>query len=139
MGEQRASKRRLSALDKRVKALELKREGKTYREIARIIGWKTPSAAHSAVMKGLRETVQEPADALRKIEGDRIDWMWRKVVERIDIDHLWAVDRGIKLMDRRAALFGLDTVPEKDWGSEAGSFLAGVQTGVQMQTEDLSE
>lgn len=133
------SPRRLSVAQKRVRALELRREGKTFQQIADIVGWKNKASAYLAVKKGLEDTMQEPADALRKLESERLDWMWRKVVERMDVDHLWAVDRGLKVAERRAALFGLDTAPTKDWGSEAGSFLAGVETGVKMQTEDLSE
>lgn len=139
MPEHRASERRISAAEKRVKALELRRAGKGYREIAQELGWRSPSSAHDHVMKALHETMQEPADALRKVESERLDWMWRKVVERMDKDHLWAVDRGIKLMERRAALFGLDAVPEKDFSREAEAFLSGVHTVKEMQAEDLSE
>lgn len=138
MPEHKTSERRLSALDKRIKALELKREGKGYREIAKEVGYRGPSGAHQAVMTALQETLQEPADALRRVESDRLDWLWREVVDRMPKDHLWAVDRALKIMERRASLFGLDQAPERDWGGAGASFLAGVETGTQMQAEDMS-
>ncbi len=123
MPERKASERQLSAAEKRVKALEYKRAGKNYREIARLVGWRSPASAHDAVMKALRETMQEPADELRQVEGDRLDWLWRKVVERIEVDHLWAVDRALKIMERRAALLGLDTSGADDPTAAAQRYL----------------
>jgi len=140
MPDHKTGERALTYAEKKVRALELRREGKDFRHIARELGWKSHTSAYEAVVKGLRETMQEPADELRKVESERLDWLWRKVEERMDTDHLWAVDRGLKVMERRASLFGLDRVPERDLSREADAFLSGVHTVKQMQgAKDLSE
>ena len=140
MPDHKTGDKALSYAQKKVRALELRREGKGFREIADELGWRSHSSAYDAVMKGLHDTMQEPADELRKLESERLDWLWRKVEERMDTDHLWAVDRGLKVMERRAQLFGLDRTPERDLSRETDAFLSGVHTVKQLQAErDLSE
>ena len=123
MPESKTSERRLSAAEKRVKALELRREGKTFQQIADALGYRSKTSAYDQVMKGLNDTMQEPADALRRLESERLDWLWREVENRMDIDHLWAVDRALKIMERRASLFGLDKQATQDLAEEAQRYL----------------
>ncbi len=108
-------------------------------EIARRVGYRSASGVHRAIVSGLKKTLQEPADELRTMEAERLDRMLEGLWQKAISGDTWSVDRVLNIMERRARLLGLDRPPEKDWASEAGSFLAGVQTGVSMQTEDLSE
>jgi hypothetical protein len=120
-------------------AARMRTQGHPYREIADTLGYADEAGAHRAVAKILKETVQEAADELRKVEVERLDallqvaWdvMMRehvavsggKVVTvaddegnevplRDDGPTLAALDRVIKIADRRAALLGLDA-PQK--------------------------
>ncbi len=138
MSDTKSPDKRISYAMKKRQALKMRADGKGFQEIADEIGWKSHSSAHEAVMKALRETLQEPADELRVLEVERLNKLYEFTVRRIDKDNLWAVDRALKIMERRASLLGLDKSPEKDWASEIGSFLSGVETGTSMQTEDLS-
>jgi transposase-like protein len=128
----------MSYADKKRRALELRRDGLTYWDIAHEIGWKSHNSAHKAVKQALQETLQEPADELRILEAERLNKLYEFTIQRIDKDNLWAVDRALKIMERRAGLLGLDKPPERDWDSLGNSFLAGVEAGIQHQTEDLS-
>src|SRR5690606_7172749 len=53
-------------------ALDLRKQGYTFQEIADRIGYRHASGAHQAVMAGLRKTIQEPADELRRLELERL-------------------------------------------------------------------
>jgi hypothetical protein len=130
--------RKLTQADKRVRALELRREGKNYRQIAKEIGWRSHVTAMNNVKAALKETVQEAADDLRAVESQRLEWLWAKVVERMDTDHLWAVDRGIKVVEQRRALFGLDVSGSGDLAGEVTRYLDLVEMA-RKDVEDLSE
>jgi hypothetical protein len=103
--------RKLTAAEKRLKALELRRAGWDYRAIAKEVGWKSPSSAHEAIKREVDGRLTEAADALRALEAERLDWMWRECVAVMEEQphwKLWAIDRMLKIMERRAKLFGLD-------------------------------
>lgn len=101
----------------------MRSKGMGFKAIADEIGWKSHSSAHDAVIKALRDTLQEPADELRVLEAERLDRLYEKVMDRIDKDHLWAVDRALKVMERRAGLLGLDVTASDDPAAAAQKYL----------------
>jgi hypothetical protein len=132
--------KRITRTERKRKALELRMKGLGFKQIADELGWKSHSSAHDAVMSALRETLQEPADELRILEAERLNKLYEHTMNRIDKDNLWAVDRALKIMERRAGLLGLDMKPERDMSREADAFLSGVHTVREMQgSKDLSE
>lgn len=118
-----ASRRRISALERSAKALELKKEGATYDEIAAALGC-TKSTAHRAVMRALERIIAEPAEDVKKLELARLDRMlrplWRKIVDEAAslADVVRAVDASLRIMDRRAKYLGLDAPIKIDWTKE---------------------
>lgn len=103
-------------------AIELRAQGLTYSEIGEQMGISLGQAAH-LIKTGLAQTVQEPADELRKLEAIRIEKMWRLAFPKSQVEHFrgpfdamdtqgeW-FDRCIRLMERRAKLLGLDAATE---------------------------
>lgn len=138
MPNPKADEKAISYTDKKRRALELRRDGWGFKAIADAIGWKSHASAYEAVMKALRDTLQEPADELRVLEVERLNKLYEFTMQRIDKDNLWAVDRALNIMERRARLLGLDTEGTTDLSGHIGSFMAGVETGTAMQAEDLS-
>src|SRR5512138_1806264 len=102
----------LDALEKQRQALELRKAGVPYAKIADALGYKHASGAHKAVSSALRKTLQEPADDIRLLELERLDVMlfalWPSVTKGIQ----GAIDRALRVMERRASLLGLDA-PKK--------------------------
>ena len=100
--------RQVDALQRQKQALELRCAGRSYRDIAEALGYRGPSGAHSAVMSALKRTLQEPADELRKLEVARLDRMlwalWKQVIKGDG----GAIDRVLRIMERRAKLLGID-------------------------------
>jgi hypothetical protein len=81
-------------------ALDLRRAGKSYRQIA-----------HDRVARALKRLLldaKEPAEDVRELEIDRLDGMLARLWPRIERDDDAAYHLAMKVMDRRAALLGLD-------------------------------
>ena len=72
-GTPRASKRGIDATDKQAAALELRRAGRTFEEIADALGYSNKSGAYKAVMSALQETLREPAEEYRELHRSRLE------------------------------------------------------------------
>ena len=112
MSESKTSQRRLRAADRQRQALELRKAGVSFEEIARSLGYAGPSSSYRAVMSALKRTLQEPADEVRKLELVRLDRAQRIAWERMLQGDLEALGKVIKVMERRAKLLGIDA-PQK--------------------------
>ena len=112
-GTSKTSLKAISQVAKRIRALELRKEGKNYREIAEIMGCANASVPHQWVVKALRETQQEPADDVRELELQRLDAMWKRHWPKfIESGDPRVSQELLRIMARRAPLLGLDA-PEK--------------------------
>lgn len=98
----------VEAVDRHFKALELRKKGLSYVDIAKELGYKSAQTAHAAVKSGLKKTLAEPANELRTLELNRLDEalkaIWAKVLE----GDYKAIDRLILISKRRGELLGLD-------------------------------
>lgn len=112
-------------------ACRLRSHGLDYQEIADRLHYASKSSAYEAVQRALKATVQEPADELRQIELLRLDELARRARTVLEATHyvvdkgavvIWngeplvddgpvlaAVDRLLKVQERRAKLLGLDS------------------------------
>ncbi len=122
MAESMTSVKRLQALERQRQALELRKEGKGFVEIAAKLGYKGPSGAHQAVMRALRRTLQEPCDELRRLELERCDALLAGLWPKAKKGHVASVDKVLKVMERRAKLLGLDAPTKIDIEAEVREF-----------------
>jgi|SRR5579859_2859004 len=106
-GESPLAPRRIAIVERRRKALDLRKAGASFPDISRQLGCSV-STAYRMVEWSLQKTLQEPADEVRKLELERLDRLllalWPDAVNG-DKD---AIDRVLKIQARRAALLGLD-------------------------------
>jgi hypothetical protein len=114
-----------TVIEREALAVTLRKEGKPYRDIGVALG-VSESRAHHIVSRALRRTVQEPSDELRRLERERLDALevaaWRQLnMDHVMVSHgkvvpgvideaakLAALDRLLKIQERRARLLGLD-------------------------------
>ena len=89
------------------RALDLRRGGATYRQIADSMNLSL-AGAEKAVKRGLKMIVAEPAKDVLQIELDRLDGMWLGLWPRIQKGEPAAVSAGVRVIERRAKLLGLD-------------------------------
>jgi len=96
------------AVDRQRQALELRRAGLTFQQIATRLGYAHAAGAYHAVQRGLKVTLQEPADELRTLECARLDALQEKVWSKAIAGDARSVDRVLAIMKRRSRLLGLD-------------------------------
>jgi hypothetical protein len=98
----------IAARQREAQALELRQAGVSLERIAQIIGVHDASGAFKIIMRGLNRLTQEPAENLRKLEGERLDRLQRAMWSKALAGNHLAVDRCLAIMERRARLLGLD-------------------------------
>lgn len=105
------AQRRIEAKERAKKALELRKKGMRYEAIAQQLGYSSRGNAHKAVMKELnllaKECLEEAAQ-VRDLELQRLDALYLKAWEAVEGGDLPAIDRCLRIMERRAKLLGLD-------------------------------
>lgn len=107
----KASGNAISVAERQARAVELRKSGHTFQQIADQLGYAGHQGAYKAVMSALKKTLQEPADELRTLELERLDAMLNSLWPQIMARNAYtprAVEVALKVMDRRAALIGLD-------------------------------
>lgn len=99
--------RNIRARELEAQALELRKAGATYQQIADRLGVAL-SSTQRAVARALERMVVEPATDVRILEVARLDQLllglWGAAVK----GDTAAVDRALRIMERRASLLGLD-------------------------------
>jgi DNA-binding transcriptional MerR regulator len=108
--ESKTSERRLAALERQRQALELRKAGVSFVKIAELLGYR--AGAFEAVKAALKRTLQQPADDLRKLEGERLDMAMQAIAARVRQGDLGAIDRWLRCCESRRKLDGLDA-PQK--------------------------
>jgi transposase-like protein len=98
--------------EKKRKALELRKAGATYEQIAQSIGLADPSNARRTVQAAIKDIYAEPAAEVLAIELARLDAMLLGIYSKAKAGEVSAIDRVLKIMDRRAAYLGIDAPKE---------------------------
>ena len=104
----RSLTRQVRAHERHLQALELRKAGVTYEVIAGQLGYANASGARKAVLSALKATLREPAAELRELELARLDAMLLPLWRPVQAGDEKAVDRALRIMERRARLLGLD-------------------------------
>ncbi len=94
--------------DRRRRALKLRMKGLTYSDIARQVGYASPSGAYEAVRKALDYEAYETAAEYRKLHVARLEALLAGIWNLAREGKLGAVDRVLNLLEREARLLGLD-------------------------------
>ena len=101
------TQREYDRAERKRNALELRLAGASYRDIAQALE-VSPATALQDCKEALADIPAQQADEMRTVELSRLDRLQRAVWPRAVKGDLQAVDRAIKIIDRRAKVFGLD-------------------------------
>ena len=94
----------------RLRAITLRRQGKTLQQIGQVLGVSTQTAANY-VNYCLRELVELTAAATeeyRQLELERLDSLQAAIWDQAVSGNLFAIDRCLSISERRAKLLALD-------------------------------
>ncbi|MDL4812798.1 hypothetical protein [Actinomadura opuntiae] len=128
-GEDAASARRVEAAQKRARALELRKAGATYDQIAQQVGFSNRGTAQRAVVTALREITAEPARDVLALELERLDAMLLGLWPDARRGDQQAIDRVLRIQERRARYLGLDS-------DRGGLGAAGVESLLEVLADD---
>lgn len=103
-----ANQSAIAATERQRQAIELRKAGHGFEQIATALGYKDASGAYRAVRAALRKTLQEPTQELRDLECARLDTMLAAIWGDVRKGHVQKIDRALRIMARRADLLGLD-------------------------------
>lgn len=139
----RTSAAKALSLQRQQAALELRRAGQGYTEIANRLGIGK-SQAHRLVQAGLAETKEQinaEAGELKAEELSRLDGMLAGLWTDARKGNHGAVDRVLKIMERRSKLLGLDaplkmtqTNLEGDEERDPTRYIVPVPPGMELST-----
>src|SRR5262249_35629054 len=91
----------IDAAMRQTEALRLRQSGHTFAEIAAALGYSDPACARDAVLAALRDNVTEPNAEMRSLELARLDTLHGALWTKALGGDLGAIDRILKLMERR--------------------------------------
>lgn len=102
-------------------ALEARAQGFEYYQIANELGCSV-AAAQELVKRGLKATLREAADDVRKLELKRLDMLMQVYFDKAMQGHGPSVDRVLMMMERRARIEGIDAPIDHDQASLRNQF-----------------
>lgn len=114
-----ATAEKLKSKERAIQALELRKAGASFSQIASQLDYADESGARKAVQTLMNKREYEAVDEARKLEIERLDKMLlgngkNGVYNQAINGHLGAVDRVIKISDQRAKLLGLYAPAKQD-------------------------
>jgi len=101
------------------KALELRKAGATYDQIAAQLGYSAKAAARHAVQAAIKEIIREPAEEVIQLELSRLDAMLLGCWTKAKSGDVHCIDRALRIMERRASYLGIDA-PKRSSTEMAG-------------------
>ena len=114
--ESKTSERKTTAAERKRQALDFRMAGMTFQQIGDKLGI-TKQAAHTLVVAAMDETREKIAESAHQViamELERLDSLWRTVYPQAKQGNLGAIDRSLRIMERRARLLGLDAPAKAD-------------------------
>lgn len=118
-----------AATERRLQALELRKAGATYRAIGARLG-VSEAQSYKDVQTELQRIAAESADVaadVRTLELERLDALLLALWAQAKQGNQGAVDRVLRVMERRAKLLGLDAPTKIDHTLEAYEVIIGTR------------
>jgi uncharacterized protein (DUF2267 family) len=107
-GNQGGKRNNIDLAEKQRQAVELRKAGLGYDEIADKLGYANRGGAYKAVRAALLAAVREPAEEVLALELARLDAMLAGIWLDARKGNVLKIDRALRIMQRRADLLGLD-------------------------------
>jgi hypothetical protein len=96
------------AADRERQAMDLRKAGATFHQIATQLGYRDGGGARKAVVRALSRIPNEAAVDMRAMDSERLDRLLLAVWKDALGGDLKAMDRALRILDQRAKLLGLN-------------------------------
>lgn len=104
----KTSPSRIEAVEKQALSLRFRKAGYTYDEIAKRVGYASADGAAKAVKAALHKMIKDDAKDVLAMELARLDDLLKGVYTLAEVGNQGAVDRVLRIMERRASYLGID-------------------------------
>lgn len=104
----RPTPRMAQAATQERQALELRKAGVTFQQIAAQLGYRDAAGAHKAVTRALDRVPAMGVEELREVDSERLERLLLAVWQQAISGDLKAIDRALRILDQRARLLGLE-------------------------------
>lgn len=120
-----------AAVLRRQQMFQLRCAGASFEQIGRQFGVSSTVAFKlvQRVLSDIKETEKQDLAEMRAVENERIDLAARSIAGKVREGSLGAIDRWIKLLERRAKLNGLDAAVKQEVTGADGAPLYKVYAG----------
>lgn len=119
MARQKTTAKNIEVAEREKIAMQMRLGGATYEQIAKKLDVSTAAAYKiiSRVIKRNRDAADESCEQVKEVELARLDVLTQRMMQEIidkKGDAMAATDRVLRIMQRRAALLGLDAATKTD-------------------------
>lgn len=104
----KTSPSRIKAAENQALALRFRKAGYTYDDIAKRVGYASAAGAEKAVKAALHKMIKDDAKDVLTMELARLDDLLKGVYTLAEIGNQGAIDRVLRIMERRASYLGID-------------------------------
>jgi hypothetical protein len=121
------------SIERRAKALEMRKSGMTYRAIGAALG-VSQCMAHKDVhhvIDILAREARETAEAIREIELERLDAMLAALWPAVEAGDTSSISTALRVAERRARLLGLDAPVKQEVTGANGGPLSFIEAAKQ--------
>jgi hypothetical protein len=124
---------------RRIEALSLRELGYSYDQIGTELGVKPIVAKHlvNDAFEALAAEEEEKAAVVRSLEVIRLDAMFKNLYPHAKQGNLKAIDMTLKIMQRRAALLGIDLEAQKTEFKTEKNYVVNVAARIEEYTAQL--
>ena len=137
--------RQVISREKERRAMELRKAGATYQQIADQIGWSDGSSARQAVLRGLKRLGDEAAEDLRSLQYQRLNEMLLVTWPQVQTGDTDAIRTAQGLMRDMNQLFGVEAPSKLEVehvekavlviGGDKDSYIANIQKAMGIVDE----
>lgn len=113
------SPRAIAVAEKRAEALEYRKQGYSYAQIAEAMD-VSRTHAFQLVDAAIKEIVREPGEMVQDLELARLDDLTVAVMKSALAGDVMALDRVLKIAERRAAMLGIDAPTRSELTGKGG-------------------
>lgn len=109
---------RIISQQKRRQALEFRKAGMTYAQIADQVGFSNAGAARKSVLKAFGEVIQEPVAELKTIQVERLNHMLLTLWGKVSQGDETAINTSLRIMDKIDSLMGTEAARQVEVRSD---------------------
>lgn len=128
------SPKRLALIQKRSEALALRRQGHSWEDIAKRVGFKDGGRAAASVRDHIGKLATEDVPAVMQIELQRLDEMQRALSDDIADGNPRSIEVALKVMAARSELLGLNDYERRMAAAAEARVAVDAQLASQMFT-----